>query len=512
MTAIRVAISAPNYLAAEAGVALAEAGGNAVDAATAAAMVAATTEPGLTSLGGAAYAIVRLPGGSRTLTIDGGVAVPGLGSGSHASAAPDLHPLNLTYGGRRLRGYCGWASAGTPGCIAALHRTHELAGDKAWRDVLGPAIDVARNGFPLGASAAMYIAKSASQVFARDSEISSVVLNANGEPVKEGNRLRIPYLDGFLSLLANNGPEIFYGGVTALRLANAMSVNGGLVTIRDLESYQPVLRSPAEARHGRWQLYTNPAPTVGGRRLISLLQRLESTWPGRPYAAQLATMAGTMSQLLSDPAWSGGEDIGLDSPATVHVSTVDTSGLACAITVSSGYGAGVTVPETGIWLGNSLGESELNRLGPYEYLAGSRVTSNMAPSVAVHDAGPIIAIGTPGADRIVSALAIVLATVFFDGGSVAEAVLRPRIHVGYPEPSDERKTLDLEGAASIDAALDLATFICRAHPRYSMYFGAVTSAILHPDGHLEALVDPRRSGSCRVVGTEGEARAGSAPS
>jgi len=125
----------------------------------------------------------------------------------------------------------------------------------------------------------------------------------------------------------------------------------------------------------------------------------------------------------------------------------------------------------------------------------------MAPSVATHDAGPTIAIGSPGADRIVSALAIVLATVFFDGASVAEAILRQRIHVGYPESADGRKTLDIEGAGSVDAALDLASFTCHVHPRHSMYFGAVTAAVLHADGQLEALVDPRRGGSCAVVET-----------
>lgn len=495
-----IAISAPSHLAAEAGAVLAEAGGNAVDAAVAAATVGATTEPGLTSLGGAAYATVRLPGGTRTLTVDGGVAVPGLDSRSRPSTTPDLYPLELTYGGRRLRGHCGWASAGTPGCIAALYRTHELFGDKPWRDVLDPAIEIARTGFPLGISAAIYLAESATRLFARDSEISAVVLDANGKAVKEGTKLRIAHLDRFLARLADSGPEVFYRGSTASLLAEAMSINGGFITLRDLESYRPVLRNSAVGRYGRWQLFTNPVPALGGRRLISILDKLESAWPGRSEDEQLAIIADTMSQLLkSDPSWSETENVAPESPATIHVSAVDSSGLACAITVSSGYGAGVAVPETGIWLGNSLGEAELNRLGMNKRLAGERVTSNMAPSVATHDAGAIMAIGTPGADRIVSALAITLATVFFDGGSLAEAILRPRIHAGYPEPPDERLTLDVEGAARIDRALDLTSFVHRAHPQHSMYFGAVAAAILYTNGRLDALVDPRRHGSVKIV-------------
>jgi len=495
-----IAISAPNYLAAQAGAVLAEAGGNAVDAAVAAAMVAATTEPGMTSLGGAAYATIRLPGGSKVVTIDGGASVPGLGLGGAPVTAPDLHPLDLVYGGRRLRGHCGWASAGTPGCIAALYRAHDLYGGKAWRDVVGPAIETARAGFPLSTSAALYLAEAATRVFARDSEMAAVVLDANGAAVKAGTMLRIPYLDDFLTRLANGGPEVFYRGTTAARLAEAMRANGGLITLGDLESYEPVVRSPATGRFGGWQLFTNPAPALGGQRLLSLLGRLENAWPSGSEAGQLAVIAGTMSELLrSDPAWTGGGNGVFESPSTVHVSAVDSAGLACAMTFSSGYGAGVAVPQTGVWLGNSLGEAELNELDLYERLAGNRITSNMAPSVAMHDGGAIMAIGTPGADRIVSALAIVLATVLFDGAAAAEAVLRSRIHVGCPEPSDERQTLDVEEGASVDRALDLTSFVHRAHPRHSMFFGAVTAAILHQDGQLEALVDPRRNGASKVI-------------
>jgi gamma-glutamyltranspeptidase / glutathione hydrolase len=429
------------------------------------------------------------------------VAVPGLGPRRGAITAPDVRPLEFTYGNRRLRGYCGWASAGTPGCIAALHRAHELFGNRTWSRVLGPAIDVARAGFTLGASAATYLAESAARIFARDSEISSVVLDMNGEAVKEGAKLCIPHLGGFLTRLADVGPEAFYQGPTAARLAEAMRSNGGLVTLRDLECYQPVLRRSAVGRYGRWRLFTNPPPALGGRRLVSILNMLESTWPGQPEGDQLATLACTMSRLLkSHPAWLGTEGTAFESPATIHVSATDSSGLACAITLSSGYGAGVAVPLTGVWLGNSLGESEINRLGMYERLAGNRITSNMAPSVAAHDAGTIITIGTPGADRIASALAIVLATVFFDGGSAAKAIWRPRIHVGCPVPPDERQTLDVEGAANVDHALDLTSFAQRAHPRHSMYFGAVAAAILHPNNQLEAIADPRRQGLAKVLG------------
>jgi gamma-glutamyltranspeptidase/glutathione hydrolase len=495
-----IAISAPNHLASEAGSALAAAGGNAVDAAVAAAMVAATTEPGVTSIGGAAYATVRHPDGRGVVTIDGGTAVSGLGLTEASAAELDLRPLGLKYGGRTLGGHSGWASAGTPGCIAALHRTHELFGGRSWRDTVGPAIEVARSGFPLSTSAALYLSDAATSVFGRYSETSAVVLDADGAAVKAGTWLRIPDLDDFLTRLANGGPDVFYRGPVASRLATAMSANGGLITLKDLESYEPILRTPAAERYNDWQLFTNPAPTVGGRRLLSLLDRLEGAWSGRSEVEQLSAIATAMSVLLtSDPVWSGDRNGTFESPSTVHVSAIDSEGLACSITVSAGYGAGVVVPETGVWLNNALGEAELNELGLYERVAGNRITSNMAPSVAVQDDGALMAIGSPGADRIASALATVLAAVFFGSETMAEAIRRPRIHVGGPEQPDTRQTLDIEQGTSVDQELDLASFVHRDHPLHSMFFGAVTAAILHKNGQLEAIVDPRRNGAGKVT-------------
>jgi len=91
----------------------------------------------------------------------------------------------------------------------------------------------------------------------------------------------------------------------------------------------------------------------------------------------------------------------LGGPAsTVHVSTVDADGCACAVTASSGYGSGVMTPGTGLWLNNCLGEPELNRRGMYSLPPGERLASNMAPTVGRTAGGGVLAIGSPGADRI----------------------------------------------------------------------------------------------------------------
>jgi len=96
------------------------------------------------------------------------------------------------------------------------------------------------------------------------------------------------------------------------------------------------------------------------------------------------------------------------SPSTVHTSAVDDTGLACSITVSAGYGSGAVIPGYGFGLNNSLGELELTTEGLHALPTGQRLLSNMAPTVGRSNDGEVLAIGSPGADRITSAIATVL--------------------------------------------------------------------------------------------------------
>ena len=115
------------------------------------------------------------------------------------------------------------------------------------------------------------------------------------------------------------------------------------------------------------------------------------------------------------------------------------SGLACAITLSAGYGSGVIPPGTGMWMNNCLGEMELNRRGLAGAPPGTRLPSNMAPTVARRNDGTILAIGSPGADRITTALLCTLTGYLELGLSLAEAVCHPRAHVEFYDGSPSRR-------------------------------------------------------------------------
>jgi gamma-glutamyltranspeptidase / glutathione hydrolase len=133
---------------------------------------------------------------------------------------------------------------------------------------------------------------------------------------------------------------------------------------------------------------------------------------------------------------------------------------------------------TGIWLNNCLGEQELNPQGLHRLLPGSRLLSNMAPTVGHHDDGTVLAIGSPGADRITTAVAQVLAGFVNGGLPLAEAIAHPRVHVHRAGRADE---------------------VVKVETDLTMYYGGVGATIARSDGHLVAAADPRRDGAVRLV-------------
>ena len=156
------------------------------------------------------------------------------------------------------------------------------------------------------------------------------------------------------------------------------------------------------------------------------------------------------------------------------------------MTVSAGYGSGDMAPGTGIWLNNCLGELELNKRGLEPAPPASRLRSNMAPTVASRG-GELLAIGSPGADRITTAILQVLINHLVLGLPLQAAIEAPRAHVEFP---DAGYRVAYEPGLAIDE-LDVPA---RPFPALSMYFGGVGAAAWHPARGFTAASDPRRTG------------------
>jgi len=198
-------------------------------------------------------------------------------------------------------------------------------------------------------------------------------------------------------------------------------------------------------------------------------------------------------RLLERAEAAGGEPGRLrESSSTIHTSAVDGRGLACSVTCSDGYGSGVMPPGTGLWLNNALGERDLTRGEFHDLEPGERLTSNMAPTVARRPDGAVLAIGSPGAERIPSLVLQPLLGHLRGGIPLAEAVERPRLHVDV----DEGEPVVL---AEPGLPLDRLELPVRRESERSLAFGGVEAAALI-GGRLDAAADSRRGGGVTIGG------------
>ena len=161
------------------------------------------------------------------------------------------------------------------------------------------------------------------------------------------------------------------------------------------------------------------------------------------------------------------------SASTIHVSAVDDSGIGCAVTASSGYGSGEMPDGTGLWLNNGLGEVELVRREVESCEPGERLPSNMAPTVARAN-GNVLAIGSPGADRITTAIHQALTNLMQFGMPLETAIACPRLHVDTSGDYDQLKAEP--GLALPETDLPLQCF-----DGPNRYFGGVSAASFNSD-------------------------------
>jgi gamma-glutamyltranspeptidase / glutathione hydrolase len=504
----RVAVAASNSIAVDAGLRLAELGGNAVDAGLAAVLVAMTCEPGVASLGGGAFVTLAPANGSAPVTVDGNVEMPGRGADA-ARFGSGVREIVTEYGGGTTMGV-GHGSVATPGALAAYGLAHARYGRAPWREVVAPVIEAAKQGFPIGRISAEYLEYVHESVYGWQQDSYAALHDDQGRLLRAGDIMHIPHLADSLELIANEGPDSFYRGAIAERIAADMAEHDGLVTAEDLADYtaeeRPALLTTLHSSSGEWQLATNPPPAIGGVVLAAMLQLADKLAPDdllHLIAVQNAVLRYRIDALDLAPDRIEAAATLLDmvatgrlaanrlptSASTVHVSAVDAEGTACSITSSAGYGSGVMTPGTGIWLNNCLGEQELNRRGLHSLPPGERLASNMAPSVGRGPNGEVLAIGSPGADRITTALQQVI-TAFVDGGMPLEdAISKPRLHVRHPSGRHATPVIEYER----DLELPDIPYTRREHKVHSMYFGGVGAALRTADGGLQAAADPRRS-------------------
>ena len=461
--------------AADVGVTVLKAGGNAVDAAVAVAFALAVTHPFAGNIGGGGFLLLRQADGQATF-IDFREAAPGAAT----------HDMYLDASGQPTRdSLVGWRAAGVPGTVRGLELAHKKYGRKPWAELLQPAIEFAAQGFELSYATAKSICGS-SGLLERFPDSKRIFLRLNGLKAsgcpEPGEKLVQPELARTLERIAHNGAQEFYTGETAERLAAQMQANGGLITLADLKNYQAVERRPLAGVYKGYGILTAPPPSSGGVALLEMLGLLEGTGyekPGAGSAASTHYLAEVMRRAYADRAeFLGDSDFvhvpvsGLLNPRylaglratidparatpstmighgaapqfesgqTTHFNVIDADGNAVALTytLNGGYGNGVTVPGLGFLLNNEMDDfaakpgtpnlfgliqGEANAIAPRK-----RPLSSMTPTIVTRDGKLYMVVGAPGGARIINGVLQVILNVIDWKMDVQQAVGQPRLH------------------------------------------------------------------------------------
>lgn len=503
----RIAVATASQRAADAAREVAEVGGNAVDCALAAALVTINTEPSVCALAGSAY-ITIWPADGDPVTIDGNVAVPGSGLDG-AQRGHGAVEVTINYGGG-ITTLVGAGAVAVPGTLAAIEYASRKYGNVPWQTLFEPAIRACRNGFPLSAACRYYLGYSGDLIFNRSNEGFDTLHHADGTLLDTGERVILPDLADTLETVANDGAGVFYKGDIAEAIVDHCRRHDGMLTAADMAGYQAIERKPLLVDIDNWCIASNPPPAVGGSVLAAMLlacadlpasgwnsealEQLITTQRAcldfRRRNLDLADDIGAASERLLAAARSGRLLTRWTSASTVQTSVVDDAGAGCAITASSGYGSGEMPEGTGLWLNNCLGEIELNRRGLDAGPTGARLPSNMAPSVAKGPDG-VLAVGSPGADRITTALQQFLLNYLQFRMPLRDAIAHPRVHV---DTSGEEVRLMTEPGLDLPT-LDLPL---KQFDELVMYFGGVSAAVFDRASGLDAAADPRREGGVFV--------------
>jgi gamma-glutamyltranspeptidase/glutathione hydrolase len=445
---MKAAVAAGHPATVDAGIEILEDGGNAADAAVAASLASCVAETVMTGLLGGGHAIVLFRGDVRTL--DFFVAVPGLGVEPRRI---DLEQLEVPFGAELLHYAVGVGSCGVPGVLAGLGELWRRDGSLPWARLVEPALRLAREGCEFPRAHAACLEMLAPVMTMRE---GGRIYRRDGRLLAEGERLEQPGLVGALETVAAEGAR---SPTVESALLALMEERGGLVTRADLDAYEAVWGEPGRVSRSGFEF----ACRIGLNSPLPLYGSVTGSDPIR------------LARALSEPDRAGD---------TTNLTVVDEAGNAVVLTTSLGLGSGDWLPGLDLHLNSMLGEADL-LVG--DLVAGRRMASMMAPTLAFDGDGLALALGAAGGTRLRSALVQVVAGVLDEDLGARDAVERPRLH-----PVGDVVHLEPGFRDGVQAALEAEGFEVRCWPSQHHYFGGVSAVT-----RSGAAGDPRRSGAAR---------------
>ena len=525
------AVATVDRIASQAGIEAMKKGGNAVDAAVAAALTLGVVNSYNSGLGGGCFILIRTAKG-ELVCIDGRETAPFTATSNmyvrHGAVVAGLSET-------------GALASGTPGELAACAAALSGYGKLSLKEHLLAAAQIAEDGFAVDARYASALRDEATTLATFPASRAAFV-KPDGSPFKEGEILRQPDLARTYRAIAENGIGWFYAGPFAHATEQWMKANGGLLTTADFAAYRAILRPPISTTYHGCTVVSFPPPSSGGVHLLEILNMLET----RDFSDAHFSVADrdhftaeAMKLAFADRAhWLGDPDFakvprgliskdyaralaakidmghvtavagaGLPPDAdndvfpkhTTHISTADVEGnwVAMTATINTHFGSKVVIPGTGVVMNNEMDDfsaqpgvanyfglvgAEANAIGP-----GKRPLSSMTPSVVLQDGRPILSVGAAGGPTIISQTLLNIVDVIDLGMDAQTALAQPKFHHQWkPDELKVEKAMDPAVVAALKE---------RGHNvRVVKYLGTAQAVGLAPDGRgFLGAADPRHA-------------------
>jgi len=451
-------VASAHPLASEAGETILKSGGNAIDAAMATAFALSIVEPNASGLGGGGFILFKMTDQQNVMMLD------------YREKAPAAATAQVYY--RTDQSFDSLCSAGgpvvgIPGMVAGLFVLHQEYGSLPIEKVLQPAIDLGNQGLEVSPKLASIITLKYDLISKYD--LTAQVLLADLLPPESGTIIRNVQLPISIKTLALNGIKEFYEGKIGVSIVKSVRENGGWMDSDDLKGYQPKFRDVVHGTYRGYDIYSCPPPGSGIclLQLLNILEGYNLNEIGLNNARYYHLLAEAMKMVFVDrEAYLGDSDFadvpveelggkayaellrgkiqpdkaafdyqplqwgGDESGNTSHLSVIDQQDNIVSLTqtINNWFGSGITAEGTGILLNDEIRDFSDQPGTPNSISPGKRPASSMAPTIIFKNGKPFLSIGSPGATRIISALAQTLINIIDLQMSIDEAIEAPRIH------------------------------------------------------------------------------------
>ena len=533
-------ISTAQPEATEAGALTLMAGGNAIDAGIAAALVQGVVDPLMCGLGGVGTAMVHVPAKGAPENFNFLGAAP-------RAAQSDLWADKILGEtgdgfGFMLQGNVnalGHQAAMVPGNLAGYWAMHQAHGRLEWASLCDHAIRAAETGWMVRPHVYSYATQDEgaqgrvhnSDILGFTKEGRELYIAETGAMHRPGTIIRNPGLAASLRTIAAEGAAALYGGAIGETLVADMQANGGLITMADLEAYQASRASALTGTYRGFDIATNQ-PGGSGVQILQMLNILENFDLSGDHALgtpeYITLMAEALTYAYNDKRTRVGDptfvDVPLDalrskdyaaeladrirngekavlnrmaqpkeSTETTHVAVFDRDGSTFSMTHTLGAPSGVMPPGCGFILNGCMSIFDPRPGRPTSLAPGKSYTSSMSPTLIYRDGAPYLVIGAPGATYIPQAIGQVIVHCIDFGLSISDAIAAPRVAV------TQSQRIDLSNRIPRFVEAELRNRGYDTLRSFQSHAFAGVHGIKIEDGHAAGAADPGRDGMAMTV-------------